>query len=243
MHRERKLDFTQIFLQKLVPLGPLGLPGNGIELAFDLAQDVVETKHVLLRRLHLPDGCFFTALVLGDPRGLFDVLAPLLGFGLHEVRDAALLHQRVCPGAHTRVHEELFHIEQAAAHLVDGVLAIFVAEDPACDHDLRAVAVGGRKGIPVGLHDERHLGHAHRLRLFAAVEDDIVHLLAAQQRYPLLAHDPADGVNDVALSAPVGPHDTADACREIDNDSVPEGLESDDLEPLEFHSIPMLLSV
>ena len=101
----------------------------------------------------------------------------------------------------------------------------------------------GRERIPGGLHDERHLGHAHRLRLFAAVEDDVIHLFPAQQRHPLFAHDPADGVYDVALSAPVGPHDAADARREIDDGSVPEGLESDDLEPLEFHSIPMLLSV
>ncbi|OPY04125.1 MAG: hypothetical protein A4E67_02520 [Syntrophaceae bacterium PtaB.Bin038] len=206
-----QFDLPEVLLELLVSFGPLGLPRDGVELALDLAHDVVEAKQVLLRRLHLPDGGLLTALVLRDPRGFLDVLAPLLGLGLHEVGDAALLHERVRPGADARVHEKLLHVEQAAPYLVDEILALLVAEDPPRDHHLRAVRVGRGEGIPAGFHDEGHLGQAHGLGLLAAVEDDVVHLLAAQHGHPLLPHDPADGVDDVALAAAVGPHDAADS--------------------------------
>src|SRR6266496_4038457 len=52
-----------------------------------------------------------------------------------------------------------------------------------------------------------HFRRRRRLARVAAAEDHVFHPLAAQAFGALLAHDPRDGVGDVALSAAVGPDD------------------------------------
>ena len=70
------------------------------------------------------------------------------------------------------------------------------------------------------------------LRDAGAVEDDVGHLAAAQALGRLLAEDPADRVDDVALARPVRPDDAGDARREVEPGLVGERLEADQFEAL-----------
>ena len=51
----------------------------------------------------------------------------------------------------------------------------------------------------------------------------------------LLAHRPADGVDDVRLAAPVRTDDADDVLVEVDDRAIDEGLEAADLELLDVH--------
>ena len=67
--------------------------------------------------------------------------------------------------------------------------------------------------------------------LGGAVEDDVVHRLAAQDLGALLAQGPGHGVADVGLAAAVGADDRRDRAREGQIDLLVEGLEARDLDP------------
>ncbi len=68
-------------------------------------------------------------------------------------------------------------------------------------------------------------GHAQALAGARAVEDDVRHLPAAQALGGLFAQDPLDGVDDVRLSAPVGPHHAGNPRAEGELGLVREALE------------------
>jgi hypothetical protein len=114
--------------------------------------------------------------------------------------------------------------------------------------DADRLGVGGELGLLVErqlqrlvreadvLERERHLRHAGGPAGVRPVEDDIAHGVAAQVLGGLLAHAPADGVDDVGLAAPVRPHDGGDRLREVHHGAVAERLEADDLDPLYAHS-------
>src|SRR5690606_41746440 len=105
-----------------------------------LAEDVVEAEQILLRLLHLALGRLAPGLVLGDARRLLDEVAAVLWLGRDDQADPPLLDDRVGLGAHPRAEEELDDVEQAARRLVDQVLTLTVAEEPARD---RALVQGG----------------------------------------------------------------------------------------------------
>ena len=77
---------------------------------------------------------------------------------------------------------------------------------------------------------EAHFGGAGRLARVAAVEDDVLHPVAAQALRALLAEHPGDGVGHVALAAPVGSDDRGDAAIEGQVGPVGEGLEARNFE-------------
>src|SRR5207237_6868661 len=101
---------------------------------------------------------------------------------------------------------------------VDEVLRLARAEVPARHQDLARVrelrgqplcglflAVGrsARQVALVALEEKRDLCHAERPVLRVAREDDVLHRLAAEVLRALLAEHPADGIDDVRLTAAV----------------------------------------
>ena len=82
---------------------------------------------------------------------------------------------------------------------------------------------------------QRHLGHRRRAAGLGAREDDVFHRLAAQVLGALLAHAPADGIDDVGLAAPVRADHAGDRLADVDDRTVAERLEADDLDPLDAH--------
>ena len=84
-----------------------------------------------------------------------------------------------------------------------------------------------------------HFGGRRRLARVAAAEDDVFHPLATQALGALLAHDPRDGVGDVALAAPVRPDDGRHALVEGEFGAVGKRLESVDFQALQAHPLPI----
>ena len=83
------------------------------------------------------------------------------------------------------------------------------------------------------VHDD--FGHAARLAVARALEDDVFHLAAAQVLNALLAQNPGNRVGNVALAAAVGPDNGGNSvpCEEYFG-VVREGFEASDLQALEF---------
>ena len=91
---------------------------------------------------------------------------------------------------------------------------------------------------PAGVVErDRDLGQAEALAGTGAVEDDVGHLAAAEALGRLLAEDPPDGIDDVALAGPVRPDDAGDARGEVEPRLVRERLEPDEFEALEHRAV------
>ena len=80
-----------------------------------------------------------------------------------------------------------------------------------------------------------HLGRTRRLARVRAAEDDVLHPLAAQTLGALLAHDPGQGVGDIALAAPVRADDSRHSLIEGELGAIGKGLETGDFETFETH--------
>ncbi len=238
----RRFVQRQIFelapvLQEALGLGDLTLERSA--RAIDLADDVRHAQEVLAREIHLALGLTAALLVLGDAGGLFDEQAPIFRTRAHDLTDAALLHDRVGLGTDTGAEEQIRDVAQADLSLVDQVFAGAVTEQPARDRDLGIVPVLRREQLRVRrigvVERERDLREAVRAARLGAVEDHVFHRAAAQVLGALLAHAPADRVDDVGFAAAVGPDDADDVVIEVDHGPVHEGLETRDLQLLDVH--------
>src|SRR5437764_5375097 len=108
------------------------------------------------------------------------------------------------------------------------------------------VTVGDHHGslrVTVARHARRDAAQSQayfrgrrRLAGVAALENDVLHLIAAQALRALLAEDPCDGINDIALAAAVGPDDSGDAAVEGKFRAVGEALEPGDFKSIQPHS-------
>ena len=81
---------------------------------------------------------------------------------------------------------------------------------------------------------KRDLGHAERLMGVRAVEDDVLHLGAAERLRTLLSENPPDCVGDVALAAAIGTDNGRHARFEFQLGFFREALETDKFEALKI---------
>ena len=224
-------------LRQLLPLGgPLGLPLERANLPTHLAEHVGDAKEVLTGLLEPALRGLALILVAGDAGGLLDDEAALLRPGRDDEADAALLDDGVgLARADAGAEEELLHVAEPDLAAVEFVFAFAVAVEAAGDLDFCMVAEGCGDIAAVVLHRERDLRHAHRTVGLGAGEDELVHALAAQVFGRLRADAPLDGVDDVALSTAVGPHDGCDAVADLKPRLGTEGLEAHEFDAEEFH--------
>ena len=122
---------------------------------------------------------------------------------------------------------------QPARLAVDEIFALAGAIDPA--GDLHFLGFGGELALAV-VEGHGDLGQAEAAASAGAVEDDVGHFAAAQALGTLLAQDPAQGVDDVALAGTVRADDGGDAVAEIEDRLVGKALETDQFQPLEHES-------
>ena len=113
------------------------------------------------------------------------------------------------------------------------IFAFAVAIDAA--GDLHFVGVDGEL-MPAIVEGHRDFGEAEAAPRGGAVEDDVGHLAAAQALGALLAQDPADGIDDVALARAVGPDDGGDAVAELEDGLVGKAFEADQFQPFEHEA-------
>ena len=206
--------FQQGLQQVVARILDLAVAAGEMDLVLQLAQAValflqhqLQAVEVLLGDDQLAGGLLFPLQVLGDPRRLLDQDAPLAGLEVDHLLDAALLEDEVIALADAQVEQRVLDVLVAAEFLVQDVLALAAAEEAPGDVGL-AVVVG-----EIG----PDLGHAQRLLGGAAGKDQVLVVLAAQVLDALLAQDPEQGVDQVALAAAVGADHGRDARVELDD--------------------------
>ena len=121
-------------------------------------------------------------------------------------------------------------VAAADRDVVDVVRRIAVARQHALDRDLGVLAPLAADAAQAVVEVQLDRRAADRLALAGAVEDDVLHRLAAQRRGLRLAQHPAHGVDDVGLAAAVGADDADELSGRRDRRGVDERLEAGELD-------------
>ena len=209
-------DEVLLRLFRLVP--------QGLHLELQLRNFVVDADQVFLCPLQLPLRLLLPVAEAGDAGGLLEDLPALAAPGGEDFVNFALADDGIALPPKAGVQKQLRHVLEADGLAVDVVFAFPAAVIPPGDGHLRLLH-GGKDALRVVQH-QRHLGEAHLIPLLRATEDNVLHLRAPEALGALLAHDPADGVGDIALSRAVGAHDGGDILPEVQDGLVREGFKA-----------------
>ena len=161
--------------------------------------------------------------MLQDPGRLFDDGSAVFGPGVQDLVELPLADDHVLLAAHPGIREKLLDVEQPAGLTVDGVLAVTGAEESPGDGDL-GQATGQVTGAVVD--GERDLGAPEGGTISRSGEDDVLHLRRTHGARTLGTKDPGHSVNDVRLTAPVGPDHHGHARFQLQGRRVGERLEA-----------------
>ena len=183
-------------------------------------------------------GAVPAALEAAETGRLLDQLAPLGRLRVEHRLDAALRDHRAQAAAEADVGEQLDEVDAAHRRLVDEVLALAAAVQPARDRDLAVRQVGpGAVGV---VEQQVDLAEVDRVAAGRAGEEHVVGLLGAQLARAHRAGRPEDRVGDVRLARAVRADDDRDARLEVDLDRVDERLEPAQLDRLQVHATSRL---
>ena len=202
-----------------------------LELLVELPPDVVDRGRLLARVVEPELGLAAALAVLGDARRLFEEDAQLFGLRLDDARDHALLDDRVGARAEAGAEEDVGDVAPAHVQVVDVVGGVAVALQHALDRDLGVLRPLRRPPCRgCCRRSSSTLARPDRLAVAGAVEDHVLHGLAAQVLGGGFAQHPAHGVDDVGLAAAVGTDDAHESGRAADLGGVDEGLETGELD-------------
>ena len=223
-------------LQRAVLRRDLGLLLELVEVAVQLAQDVFDAGQVLARVLQPVLGLAAAFLVFRNARGLFEKQAQLFGLAFDDPADRALADDRVGTRAEAGAEKHVLHVAPSHRLVVDVVAAAAVASQHALDGDLgEAVPLAAGAAVLVA---ERELdaGPAGGFAQARAVEDHVLHRLAAQLAGLALAEHPAHRIHDVRLAATVRPDHADELARQLEVGRLGEGFEAGELDRIQAHS-------
>src|SRR5690606_597568 len=201
-----KLLFLAIGLQFAVLPRHFGLRLELFQLAAQLAQDVLDAGEVLARVGQAVLGFAAALFISRHAGGLFQEHAQFFGARLDQAVDHALPDNGVTPGAQAGAQENIVDIPAPHLLIVDVIAAGAVARQYAAHRDFGIGApLAGRPAFAVV---ENHFDRRARRRLAVsgAVENDVLHGLAAQFGRLGLAQHPPYGVDNIRLAAAVRPH-------------------------------------
>src|SRR5690606_19830257 len=201
---ELGLELAFLGLVGLILLGSLGIAVQTVQLAFQLLAQVGQARQVVLGAANAVLGLAAAVLVLGDAGGFLDVVAQVLGLGLDQLGDHALLDDRVAARAQAGAEEDVGDVAAATLHAIEKVGVLPVTGHPAANGDFRVGGVLAHQAAVGVIEDQLDAGLGHRLAGVGAVEDDVGHRLAAQVLGRAFPHHPAHGIDDVGLSAAIG---------------------------------------
>jgi len=226
-------------LQRVVARRHLGLLLQLFEVGVQLAQDVFDACQVLARVGQAVLGLAPAFLVLGHARGLFEEQAQLLGPAFDDAADGALADDGVGARPQARAQEHVLHVAPAHRLVVDVVAAGAVAREHALDGDLGELVPLPAGAVVVVVEDQLHAGAAGRLAARGAVEDHVLHGLAAQLAGLGLAQHPAHRVHDVGLAAAVWAHHAHQLPRQLEVGGLGKRLEASEFDGIETHELPV----
>jgi hypothetical protein len=223
-------------LELLVLLGELRLLLEVRELAADFFAKISQALEILTRVADAQLGLAPAVLVARDSGSLLEVAAHLFGARFDEARDHALLDDGIAAWPEARAEKEVRDVLAPAAGTVQVITRGAVARQRAPHGNFGVVGVAAADRTVVIVEHELDRRHAHRFARARAVENDVLHRLAAQRLRGALAHDPAHGVDDVRLTAAVGTDDAGEIARELDDGGIDERLESGQLDLAQTHA-------
>ncbi len=199
---ERHAELGLQFALKLAVAARLGsLPLEGIDLAGDLFENVVDARKVLLGALQLGFREAFAGFELGDARGLLDNVAAILRLGAEDLADTPLFDDGVALRAQSGAHEDILDVAQPGGTAVDQVFALAGAVQAPGDGDLGGAPGFGvfrgftgcgdrdRTGVVrVGIHQGHgYVCHADRFAIAGAGKNNVFHPGAAEALRRLFA--------------------------------------------------------
>ena len=212
--------------QRPVALCLLRLPPERGDLAVEPGHQVLEPGEIGFGLAQLALGIAPAHMQSGDARRFLEHRASLGRLGGDHLCDLALAHQCRRMSAGRGVGEGQRHVLGAHVPAVDAIGAARAALDPSSDHQFFARIVGGV---------QHHLGEVTRRARGGAGEDDILHPARAHRLGRILAHHPADRLENVGLAAPVGPDDTGKARLDVQFGRLDEALEPRDAQLADQH--------
>ena len=227
----------QLADQITVPASGFGLTLQRPELAADLTEQVLHPQQVGLGAVEPTLGLLLALAKLEDARCFLDDATAILRASVQNGIDLTLADDDMLLTPDPGIREQVLHVEQAARHAVDGVLALTRAEQGAAHCDFGEVDVEESGRVVDG---EGDFGSAQGRPGGGAGEDDVVHLLAAHRAGCLRAEDPRNGIHHVRLARPVGADHDRDAGLELHRRRLGERLETLEGEGLQEHGDPTL---
>ena len=227
---EHVLRLLQARFEVAVLRGDLRLRLELGELRYQLVTDVLDPRQIDAGIGKPGFGLLAPFLVLRDPRRLFEEDAQLLRLRLDHAADHALLDDGVGARAQARAEEQVVDIATTDRNVVDVIRRVTVAAQHPLDRQLGVAAPLSTDPTLAVVEEELHRGTADRRALARAVEDDVLHRLAAQRGRLGLAQDPTHGIDDVRLAAAVGADDADELSGSSDAGRVDERLETGQLD-------------
>ena len=199
---------ADLLLQVFIALGDLGLAFKLFQIGIELAQDVFDTGEVFTRVAQAVFGLAAALFVFGDAGRLFQKQAQLFGLGLNDAADRALTNDGVGPGPQTGAQKHILHIAAAHRLVVDVVAAGAVSGQHPFDRNFGKLTPLPARAVVTVVKNQFDTGAAGRFSSGGAIEDDVLHGLAAQLAGTALAQHPTHRVDDVGFAAAIGAHHT-----------------------------------
>ena len=200
----------------------LGLLLQLFEVGVELAQDVLNAGEILAGVGQAVLGLSAALLVLGDASGFFQKQAEFLRFGFDDAADSALTDDGVSAWPQARAQKHVLHVPAAHWLVVDVVAAGAIAGQHPLDGNLAKGGPLPARAVVGVIKHQFHTGAAGGLAGGGAIENDILHRLAAQLRGLGLAQHPAHRIHDVGLAAAVRPDHTHQLPREHEGGGLGE---------------------
>ena len=116
--------------------------------------------------------------------------------------------------------------------VIDQILALSAPEHPAGDCDFIVIDI---QLLIAVINYQSNLCHSLCTAVLRSVEDDFLHLSAAEFFGTLLTENPADRVADIALSASVRTDNCCDALIKINHGRIGKRLKSVNFQSLKVH--------
>ena len=130
-----------------------------------------------------------------------------LGLGLDQFADPPLPDHGRRARAGRLVGEEELHVLGARLLAVDAIDGTGLAFDAAGNVQFVGVVKACRGGAILIIEEERDLGGVARRASGRTGKDDVVHARGAHVLVGILAHHPAQGLDEIRLAAAIGPDD------------------------------------
>ena len=127
------------------------------------------------------------------------------------------------------------HVLATHRLLVDIVSGLPLAGEDTLDGDFGKAAPGAADAAQAVVEHQLHAGAGRGFALQGAVEDHVLHRLAAQLGGARLTQHPAGGIDDVRLAAAVRPHDAHQLAGQLEGGWIAERLEARQFDLLEAH--------